>query len=549
MTYTDLYNPTRTPQSQMIPGRENDMSANRGGGVSFNLDPWKQLDRFLILGSDSPTYYAGAREMTRDNASNIVGLIKENGPRVVSRAVEISKAGRAYKNDPAIFVLALAITGGDVETKQAARQALPQVARTGTHLFSFVEMVDALGGWGSSKVKAVRSWYESKDAKNLAYQITKYQQRNGWSHRDVLRKVHPKGTYAHDIIYDYIVGGNKLLGVEHDGSNFASYLTAVEMAKKATSAKEVANLIRMYNIPREVIPTNFLNSLEVWDALLQPGGGRFMSMTAMIRNLGAMTSKGFLTPMSEASLVVANRLTDFDALKYARVHPMQVLAAMLTYRNGHGSKGNLAWNPVGEIVDALDEAFYLSFGTVEPTGKRRLIALDVSGSMDGFWSWGYNRSEGLMGVPGLTPRVASAAMAMVTVRTEKRYQVMGFSRSFMELNITPRQRLDDVLRTISGLPFSSTDCAQPMLYAHQKMREFDSFEIYTDNETNSGRIHPVQALDNYKRALNIDARVAVVGMTSTGHSIADPQRIDMLDVVGFDTATPRVIADFVAGNI
>jgi 60 kDa SS-A/Ro ribonucleoprotein len=36
----------------------------------------------------------------------------------------------------------------------------------------------------------------------------------------------------------------------------------------------------------------------------------------------------------------------------------------------------------------------------------------------------------------------------------------------------------------------------------------------------------------------------VVGMLSNGFSIADPAAGGMLDVVGFDTATPQLIADF-----
>src|SRR5262245_65895690 len=57
-----------------------------------------------------------------------------------------------------------------------------------------------------------------------------------------------------------------------------------------------------------------------------------------------------------------------------------------------------------------------SSGTL-PTGKRLLLALDVSGSM----SWG-----SIAGVPGLTPRDASAALALVTAATEERYEVVGF---------------------------------------------------------------------------------------------------------------------------
>ena len=42
-----------------------------------------------------------------------------------------------------------------------------------------------------------------------------------------------------------------------------------------------------------------------------------------------------------------------------------------------------------------------------------------------------------------------------------------------------------------------------------------------------------------------DAKSVVVGMTSNGFTLADPNDRGMLDVVGFDTSAPAVIADFV----
>jgi 60 kDa SS-A/Ro ribonucleoprotein len=86
-----------------------------------------------------------------------------------------------------------------------------------------------------------------------------------------------------------------------------------------------------------------------------------------------------------------------------------------------------------------------------------------------------------------------------------------------------------------------------MVWAKEHGKEFDSFEILTDNETFAGDIKPTQALAEYRRASGIDARLAVVGMTSSGFSIADPTDVGQLDVVGFDTSTPNVISDFFRG--
>ena len=83
-----------------------------------------------------------------------------------------------------------------------------------------------------------------------------------------------------------------------------------------------------------------------------------------------------------------------------------------------------------------------------------------------------------------------------------------------------------------------------MLYAQALEREVDTFVVYTDSETWTGDVHPVQALRDYRRASGIDARLVVVGMVSSGFSIADPADAGMLDVVGFDMATPALVADF-----
>lgn len=560
--YTKLYGGGRTPQTEAIPGREQDMSVNNAGGVTFKLDAWKRLDRFLILGSDSPTYYVSAAKNTRENAGNIVKLLKEDGPRVVSRVVEISTAGRAYKNDPALFTLALALSEGDVDTKIAAREAVNKVARIGTHWFSFVEAANDLRGWGAALAKAVRGLYENRSAEKLALQVAKYQQRGGWSHADLIALSHPRyQSPEKEAVYRWVKGeslgareikdkdGNVVRSYASVEDRLPAFLQGVDAVRKATKDTEVARLIREYNLPREVLPTSFLKSKDVWGALLQPGEDRFMPMTAMIRNLGVMTANGFLTPMGDASRTIVDRLTDGEALRYARVHPIQVLAALLTYKSGQGARGNLSWKPVGAIVDALDEAFYLSFGSVESTGKNRLLAIDVSSSMTigggGRWSYG----EGLMGVPGLSPNVASAAMAMVAARTERNYMTMGFAHNFRDLEISPRMRLDSVVKATQSHSFGGTDCAIPVQYALKNGIPVESFEIYTDNETWYGQEHTSEALKRYRRETGIPAVMTSIGMTANDSSVADPNDAGMLDVVGFDTATPNIVAEFIKGNV
>lgn len=117
------------------------------------------------------------------------------------------------------------------------------------------------------------------------------------------------------------------------------------------------------------------------------------------------------------------------------------------------------------------------------------------------------------------------------------------------LTLSARQRLDDAIRTVASLPFGATDCALPMLYALEQEREVDVFVVYTDSETWAGDVHPVQALRRYREQSGIPARLVVVGMVANGFTIADPDDAGMLDVVGFDTATPALLADFARGGV
>lgn len=556
-------NTRATPQTQAIFGREQEMAPNNAGGVSFTISPWDALDRFLILGTEGGTYYASERKLTKDSAQNVLRLIREDGIRVVNRVVEISDAGRAPKNDPALFVLAMASAADDVATRRAAMAALPQVARIGTHLFHYAAFVEQFRGWGRALRNAVGNWYLNQPVDRLANQVIKFQQRDGWSNKDLLRLSHPSTQDPQrDAIFRWAVGGvDSLSSTEHKRglsgnvrvTNRANLLTqlhpqilAFEEAKTADEAR-VIQLIRDHNLPREAIRTDLLNSPAVWEALLER-----MPMTAMIRNLATMTRSGLLTSMSDAERRVKAQLADVDALRKARVHPIQILSALLTYKSGRSARGSSTWTPVRGVVDALDAAFYTSFGNVTPTGRNTLLALDVSGSMTG---------GEIAGVPGLSPRVASAAMALITANVEPSYEIIGFTTGgftasggsasrwgggscVKPLAISPRQRLDDVCNYMNGLGFSGTDCSLPILYAKAQKLPVENFAVYTDNETYAGAQHPSQALADYRRSTGLRAKLAVVGMTATDFTIADPKDAGMMDVVGFDTAAPQIMSDF-----
>jgi 60 kDa SS-A/Ro ribonucleoprotein len=555
MSYLKRLRPRRPSQSAPIFG--SGQVPNSAGGFAWAVDDRTRLRRFLVLGSEGGSYYASEWTLTRDNAQAVERCLATDGPRAVEEIVRVSEEGRAPKNDPALFALAMAAGLGDEPTRKGALEALPRVARTGTHLFQFATFVEGFRGWGRSLRRAVGRWYAARPVEALAYQAVKYRQREGVTHRDVLRLAHPaeevsarnptlEVSVEHARLFEWIVRGGETNGLPRLIEGFVR-------AQGADSPAETAALVREYGLPREALQSEHLTSRDVWESLLLD-----MPMTAMIRNLATMTRVGLLEPGSRGTATVVDRLGEVERIRRARVHPIALLAALRTYQAGRGARGRHTWNPVRVIVDALDAAFYTAFENVEPAQKRLLLALDVSGSMTG----GH-----VAGVPGLSPRDASAALALVTAATEDRYEVVGFfvgkggwktgakgqwgygEQGLTPLSISPRQRLDDVIKTVHNLPFGGTDCALPMLYALAKEREVDTFVIYTDSETWAGDVHPVHALQNYRAASGIEARLVVVGMVSNGFTIGDPSDPGMLDVVGFDTATPQLISDFARGAL
>ena len=528
------YGVKQTPQSQPIPGRS-DMVENAAGGYAFELDKWGRLDRFLVLGTEGGTYYVTERELTVDAAENVVACIKEDGGRAVERIVEVSEGGKAAKNDYALFALALATTFGEEATRKAAYAALPRVARTGTHLFVFLNYVESMRGWSRGLRGAVGRWYTEREPKDLAYQVTKYRQRYGFSHRDALRLAHPEPpTQEHGAIFGFVT--QEQLDDAPSGEATDYLLHVTELAGLEKAPEEAARLIAEYRLPREVVPTPLLNEKVVWEALLGEDGSK-MPLTALIRNLGNLTKVGVLVPMNDLSGAVAERLRDPEAIRRARIHPMAVMTALITYRSGGGYRGSGSWTPVQEIVEGLESAFYAAFENVEPTGKRIVYGVDVSGSM----TWGQ-----IAGVPGLTPAMAAGAMALVSAAIEERCAIWGFDHELVVLPITARSTLPEAMAATSRNG-GATDASLPMRHAIREGVEADAFVILTDSETWYGNQHPVQALAEYRRATGIPSRLVVVGMTATGSTIGDPQDAGVLDVVGLSTDTPRLVADFIRG--
>jgi 60 kDa SS-A/Ro ribonucleoprotein len=468
------------------------------------VDNWMRFERFLFLGSEDGTYYVQERTLDIKNASAALECLKTDGLRVVRTAVEISTGRSAPKNDPALFVLALAASPNfaDSTTVSAALNALPEIARTGMHLCIFAAFVEKLRGWGRGLRTAVADWYLSKPASELASQMISYERCNGWSHRDLLRVSHPKAaTPAHNALFQWAVEGElgHLASPEILAGDL-SQIRAFEQAKKSVSEDEMVQLIEENRLTYEMIPSEWKSSARIWEALLPS-----IPYSELLRHLGKLTAVGLVQPQSPATALVVARLIDRKRIANSRVHPIALLDALLTYKQERA--------PVASVMEALDEAFYLAFENVAPTGKRVYLAIQTGGSMRRF-------------------AMASAALAMMFRRREPNCTIWG-------VDITPKHRLEQVCEAMaSGGP----DASLAIQDAQNRGLAVDVFVIVADDRPST------DALEEYRRWSGIPAKLVVIAMGSNGMSIVDPNDAFQLGVAGFDASVPRVVSEFIKGR-
>lgn len=519
--YGKMINQKQTPQTQPIFGMN--QVKNNAGGYVFEASPKVILERFLTLGSEGGTFYVGEQKLTKANARTIIKLVQEDGFYVVETLKNFSDNNRAPKKDPQLFVLALLCTYGNPEVKQESYKAIKDVCNTSTHLFTFVANVQELRGWSRGLRRGVSDWYNKHSPKDLAYQLVKYRQRNGFSHQDVLRLSHPiPKDYPHSNLFSYAVGK------ESDVHTVYDIIKGYELAKAEKDSKVVAKLVSDYNLTWEMVPTEHLNNKEVLTALAEK-----MPMTATLRNLNRFTAAGLMDDRtSDFTRMIFDRIRSTENIKKGKVHPITLLNTLKVYSQGHGDKGKLVWNPNAKVIEALNDAFENSFDLVEPTNANILVGVDVSGSMT---------SPNVANM-ALSPREVAAALMLTMLRTEPNLEITFFDTEIKPVKAHRRTSYEEVIK---NMPHGGgTDCSLPYQYASYRKLKLDSIVVLTDNESWAGKVHAVQAYQSY----NPKIKNILVGMVANNYSIMPQNDPNTLSVAGFDSAVPKLINDFITGE-
>lgn len=520
-----------TPQTQPIPGKQ--MIQGRSGGYMFEAGTWAMVRRCLITGTASGSYYADKHELTDDFVNTLKQAIEEDPKRAAEEIVYASD-GRSVNNSAPLLALVLLSMGSKPEAKKAFLEIFPQVVRTASHFYEWLSYTKAMRGFGKIVRKAGTEWLSRGDVKGLAYQLLKYQQRHGFSNRDVLRlfHVHPP-TADHQALFNWIVKGWETLP-EQPPSEALKQIWWYEWLKR--NPEQTHTAIKEGRLTHEMAAPVAVMDKEAWQLLFEG-----MPIGATLRNLGSLTEIGVLRADAVANLDrIEAMLNDRDHLRKGRIHPIDVLKALKTYESGGRlGRSKKTWEPVDRIVDILNQAVELSFEVQEPTGKTFMHAVDVSGSMSYYQVSSVN----------LSCSEIAAAMALTTAKAEKNYMIRGFADEFRDLKITAKDSFRSALEKVSDQTFGATDASVTYDWMMKNRFKADVVCFWTDSESWAGRKHPSQALAVYRKRVNPDVKAIYVTLTPYNITLVDSDDPNSWDLGGFDPSMPKLIQMIANGEL
>jgi 60 kDa SS-A/Ro ribonucleoprotein len=467
--------------------------------TTYELGRIERLKRFLILGSDSDTFYSSKEELTKQNLDNIRALIDMDSVLCAVILVDMLMNGNIPRRPIALLLTYFLYRKGGRKVRIFLEENSKHIFRTPTDVFTFCSFVEKLDGkWNRGLKRFVSLYYKNTFSE---YHALKYQQREGFSHKDVLRLVHTKPLAHQESLFKHVLAKEPPKQPEEVAPDLP--LAQVVTAIHAGRADPVQCLEGVPGLAWEMLPTEVLNQPQVLKLLLQK-----MPVHAFMRNILRFLKGGL---RSEVGI----RLDTING----GVHPVQVL---------------LAWGACKQD-SALDCSLKVRFKSlfsrmtkVKPfeTDKKTLVCLDVSPSM----------SEGIVARTQFSPAQIAAALALPFLNFPGADIAVFASGITVYKPMNPYLDYEDFIAHTQH-KWNSTDCSLPFT---SNLGHYDLFIIITDNETNTGSSVD-KALTQYRNNINKDAKLVVIGLTATDKSLFPSGMMGCYNLPGFDTSLPSVL--------
>lgn len=519
--------------------------------------PWLEIARlrhFLYFGLEGNCYNTGKHIFVLNNINCLNSLIstREGGFLVLQTAFQFAK-GPHVSTEAILFAIAACARSTDPIVKQKAFETLYDLSLTAPQLFAYIRFSEEISrpasGWGRAQRKFVSEWYNQKNCKKLAEEVTQITSRHRWKHRDLLRLAHVKTeNHGTAVVLGYLTKGIEVAVTEAERHSITQtneiidFLKAVNEVKHTSDEHVVSRLVEMHDLAIEHIPTPLLKSKEVWTCLVPR-----IPIRTLLKQLPKLHRITLIKPNSAVTKLIIERISQEISQSIHKLGPLEIFVIMkhcedtIRLTSPVKSIHNPPRHRKSPIDDALLSLYFDSFKNLSSTGKRFLVAVDVRNTMV------HNK---ISGYANLNPADATAVLLMALSRAETAgVTAIAFSmRGMAPIDINNKMNLYDISKRMRETPMGPVNFAAPVQWALEKRKAFDVILVCTDNQTQISDVHPTEALKEYRSSMNLpQAKMILCAMASPGFAITPPEEFGMLDIAGFDTNVMQVIQDFARG--
>ncbi|XP_053659849.1 RNA-binding protein Ro60-like [Anopheles marshallii] len=501
------------------------------------------------------------------------------------------KSKSLRRTDECLFALAFcARKFATPEDRHAVYELVSELIRTSDDMLSFIAHYITLAtqsghaGFGHGMRKAITCWYEKFNPIELAEMLVRSNSTAGWTHKDVIAKVHPKlkCTEKQSLIdaamkrtsqlqlkkapekkmkrkdkkeNAVVPSANQAKPVVVNATkSYKRYQTLLEF-KSVTNQAKALELVKVHGGKGrfDLLHKHLRRSPKIWEVFYP-----FLSYRELLHAALPMQDFRLLKEgEANAKLYVEMLTKRMDLLEAEHVHPIEIQEIAQLYQHGkrYTSRVKESFHamylpemcpPVKEVQESLNAALELSLNHLPKTGVRYYIALDLRCV--------YDRKK-IFRNEVITCFQASVLLAFSIFKREKNVTVVAFTdevETLAPVNFESTMTLEQAMKHCVGLmlPTTKVSLAAPIKQAEANKVKVDVFITITDSliRVNPNQCPPTAELQEYRKKLklNLSRYVAISLSHHTPSLEIQPSRDadGLLEMVGYSTHNAKIIDAF-----
>lgn len=429
-------------------------TVNKAGGDAYSQSPKLELVSVLLTSFANDTFY----EKAEDKFDRLKGLIKQVDPLFAAKAAIYAR--KEFGMRSITHVLA-----GELAKYASGRE-------WGADFYSAIinrpddmmEIISYLFANKQKLPKAVQKGFAMVFDRLDAYQLAKYRGENkGVKLVDVVNLVHPIPNEKNKEALEMLVKG-----ALKSTDTWETKLTQAGQSAETDEGKEEAKK-------------------EAWSSLIKEGKMGYMALLKNLRNL--------LESVPELEGEVIKQLTNRDKIKKSLVLPFRFFTAITELEKIPNARN---------IVSAISTAAEISLDNVPNLKGKTLIAVDVSGSMNG------RASE-----------IAKMFGAVLYKKLDS--MLLTFDNDARYITLNPN---DSLLSLMQRIPFTGGGTNFNSIF-DRSTAKFDRVIILSDMQawmtSGYGSSNPKQAFANYKARTGAEPIIYSFDLNNYG-SMQFPER-------------------------